>query len=367
MTDLSGVLRELAPAATQLPLSAYFDPAHAAREQATLFARGPGYVGHALMVPDVDDYHTLPAVDGGWMLTRTSLGIEMVSNVCRHRQARMLDGRGKTSGVIVCPLHRWTYGMDGALLGAPHFPQQPCLSLPRKPLQNWNGLLFSGQRDVAADLANLGVSRDIDFSGYVFDRCDVTDYNFNWKTFIEVYLEDYHVEPFHPGLASFVDCTNLRWEFGDNYSVQTVGVKNSLARAGTPTYGRWQEVVRAYRGGEDPPYGAIWLTLYPNVMIEWYPHVLVISTVIPMGAEKTRNVVEFYYPEEIFHFERDFIDAEQKAYAETGVEDEEICVRMTEGRRHLWLEGREEFGPYQSPMEDGMQHFHEWVRREIAR
>jgi hypothetical protein len=22
-------------------------------------------------------------------------------------------------------------------------------------------------------------------------------------------------------------------------------------------------------------------------------------------------------------------------------------------------------GPYQSPMEDGMQHFHEWYRREI--
>jgi phenylpropionate dioxygenase-like ring-hydroxylating dioxygenase large terminal subunit len=26
--------------------------------------------------------------------------------------------------------------------------------------------------------------------------------NYNWKTFIEVYLEDYHVGPFHPGWAS---------------------------------------------------------------------------------------------------------------------------------------------------------------------
>ncbi|MEY3180840.1 MAG: hypothetical protein RL614_1314, partial [Pseudomonadota bacterium] len=24
-----------------------------------------------------------------------------------------------------------------------------------------------------------------------------------------------------------------------------------------------------------------------------------------------------------------------------------------------------EVGPYQSPMEDGMQHFHEWYRREM--
>jgi hypothetical protein len=27
--------------------------------------------------------------------------------------------------------------------------------------------------------------------------------------------------------------------------------------------------------------------------------------------------------------------------------------------------GDNEVGPYQSPMEDGMQHFHEWYRREI--
>jgi len=28
--------------------------------------------------------------------------------------------------------------------------------------------------------------------------------------------------------------------------------------------------------------------------------------------------------------------------------------------------GNDEAGPYQSPMEDGMQHFHEWYRREMG-
>ena len=28
--------------------------------------------------------------------------------------------------------------------------------------------------------------------------------------------------------------------------------------------------------------------------------------------------------------------------------------------------GDDEVGPYQSPMEDGMQHFHEWYRKEIG-
>jgi choline monooxygenase len=28
--------------------------------------------------------------------------------------------------------------------------------------------------------------------------------------------------------------------------------------------------------------------------------------------------------------------------------------------------GDNEVGPYQSPMEDGMQHFHEWYRRKMG-
>ena len=47
-------------------------------------------------------------------------------------------------------------------------------------------------------------------------------------------------------------------------------------------------------------------------------------------------------------------------------EDDEIAERMDEGRRALYKLGRNEVGPYQSPMEDGMQHFHEFLQREIG-
>ena len=36
------------------------------------------------------------------------------------------------------------------------------------------------------------------------------------------------------------------------------------------------------------------------------------------------------------------------------------------GRRVLMERGDDEAGPYQSPMEDGMQHFHEWYRRVMG-
>ena len=351
-------------ATSQLPVSWYCDPVLLELERKLLFERGPGYVGHELMVPNQGDYYTLEWRDNAQFLVRNAGGIELLSNICRHRQAIMLNGRGNASN-IVCPVHRWTYDLGGELLGAPHFDDTPCVRLQSTPLKRWNGLLFDGPRDVGRDLAGMGSIKDFDFSGYLLDRVEVHDRNYNWKTFIEVYLEDYHVGPFHPGLGQFVTCDDLRWEFGGRYSVQSVGINNALAKPGTKTYERWHNAVLAYYGGEIPPHGAIWLTIYPNVMLEWYPHVLIVSTLIPRGVDRTTNVVEFYYPEDIALFEREFVDAEQAAYMETAAEDDEIAERMDAGRKVLFNAGRNEIGPYQSPMEDGMQHFHEFLRAEL--
>ena len=114
--------------------------------------------------------------------------------------------------------------------------------------------------------------------------------------------------------------------------------------------------------GTPPRFGAVWLTYYPGVMVEWYPNVLVVSTLLPQGPRKTLNVVEFFYPEEIAAFEREYVLAQQAAYLETCIEDDEIAMRMDQGRAALWARGDHESGPYQSPMEDGMEQFHAWYR-----
>jgi len=90
-----------------------------------------------------------------------------------------------------------------------------------------------------------------------------------------------------------------------------------------------------------------------------------VSTLIPQGPRKTLNMVEFFYPEEIAAFEREFVEAQQAAYWETCAEDDEIAQRMDAGREALMRRGDDETGPYQSPMEDGMQQFHEWYTRAM--
>ena len=365
MSDLSVPRQSIASGSKQPSVGSYFEASTLALEQARIFDPTPRYVGHSLSVPNVGDYHALPQENEGRVLVHNNAGLALLSNVCRHRQAVMLRGRGHTRSNVVCPLHRWTYDLQGQLVGAPHFPQDPCLNLQRYPTRSWNGLVFEDKGiDVAAALAGMDARHELDLTGHVLDRVHVHECHYNWKTFIEVYLEDYHVGPFHPGLGNFVTCDDLRWQMGKNFSVQTVGVARSggeaLGKAGSPIYRHWQDAILTYQNGKAPSHGAIWLTLYPTVMVEWYPNTIVVSSLVPQGPQKTLNIVEFFYPEEIASFEREYVEAQQQAYLETCEEDDEIAMRMDAGRRALHLRGDEQSGPYQSPMEDGMQHFHEW-------
>ena len=171
MSDLSLSPESLERNRSQLSVSSYFDEALFRREQALIFQQSPRYVGHELSVPELGDFQTLAQEGEGRALLRTPDGVELVSNVCRHRQAVMLKGRGNTAQHIVCPLHHWTYDLHGGLVGAPHFEQDPCLNLRNYPLQNWHGLLFDGNGpEVLSDLGKTGPLAELDFSGYVFER-----------------------------------------------------------------------------------------------------------------------------------------------------------------------------------------------------
>jgi len=132
------------------------------------------------------------------------------------------QGHGRTHN-IVCPLHRWTYDTSGRLLGAPHFRATPAWTWKRH-LWPSGTACCSPVRAIRIWICRNWRAADLDFSGYVLDRVMIEEYPVNWKTFIEVYLEDYHIGPFHPGLGQFVDAENLKWEFGEWYSVQTVGI-----------------------------------------------------------------------------------------------------------------------------------------------
>lgn len=346
------------------PAHFYFDQNILEKEQ--LLFRQARYLGHELLVPTQGNYHTIPQDHDGRVLIHNSAGIECLSNVCRHRQATILQGNGHNVH-MVCPLHGWTYDTHGQLVGAPHFDPCPNLNLQRYSTQTWNGLIFEEgvNAGMTLGLQDITLKDYFSFENYAFHSRQMHVCNYNWKTFVEVYLEDYHVDTFHQGLGNFVDCTQLTWQFHPNFSIQSVGVKQGLKLPGTPVYRTWHKAVTNRYRNAVPPFGAIWLLIYPNVMVEWYPEVLVISTVWPKGPQLTHNIVDFYYPEEICHFEQEFVEAHQAAYMETCYEDDEIAERMDQGRRYLDQRGINDLGPLQDPMERGLDYFYRYYDNYI--
>src|SRR6185295_12707439 len=111
MSDLAR-WRQIRPASPQLPVSWYVEPEIFALEKKLLFDAGPNYVGHELMVPQAGDYQSLAWMDHAKVLVRNESVPQLLSNICRHRQAFLLNETATTEN-IVCPLHRWTYDLKG--------------------------------------------------------------------------------------------------------------------------------------------------------------------------------------------------------------------------------------------------------------
>ena len=349
-------------AATQpIPASWYFDPVITAREEKQLFAQR--YVGNARLVPEIGDYHVLPDAEQGHVLVHDTAGLRVLSNVCRHRQAILLQGRGHTKH-IACPVHAWAYGLDGQLRGAPHFDEPPRLALETLPTKPWNDLLFSGPRDVTADLGSLERPQDFGLQGFVFEKLMVETYPFNWKTFMELYLEAYHLEAGHPGFRTLCDGPRTGWQNGERFSTQYSPIARSFDRPGSIAHQRYHAAISAR--GRTHEYGAIWFAYLPNIMIEAYPYARAISCVYPRGPQACLNVVELYIDEEVARHDRGLVEAVTQVYAETASEDAALCLRLEQGRRALWKNQRADFGPLQMPMETGVAHFHDYLRRELG-
>jgi phenylpropionate dioxygenase-like ring-hydroxylating dioxygenase large terminal subunit len=92
---------------------------------------------------------------------------------------------------------------------------------------------------------------------------------------------------------------------------------------------------------------------------------MAVSFLIPQSPSSTINVVDFFYPPDVVTDGREIVEAHQTAYGESADEDRKIVERIDAGRRALYRQHLDDFGPYQEPLEDGMVHFHRWLRQRL--
>lgn len=311
------------------------------------------------MIPDVGDYMVLPW-DEGKMIYHGADGYWLMSNVCRHRQAQILSGKGNAP-VIVCNIHGWTYSSDGSLLGAPHFEETGgCDGLNRIQLLNCSGFLFTKVEGLEESVFD-GFKPNTE--NFIFHSQEVVDYDFNWKAFMETYGEDYHVDPFHPGLKGFVDTGSLTWFNSKAFHYCSL----KQVEGNHQKYQAYQDLLNESRlsGSRDFLGEVVWFMFYPNVMVEFYPGATVVVTIRPITPDKCRMYVDYFFHDEDVAFNEEFINAFKQAYNSTAEEDDEICKRMHEGRRSLFMNDQEDPGLFQKRLENGTIEFHKFYKERM--
>jgi phenylpropionate dioxygenase-like ring-hydroxylating dioxygenase large terminal subunit len=352
-----------------LPISWYFDPEILEMERRELFAAGPNFAGHQCLVPRDGDYAVRGGPQAGRVLVRHHGEPQMISNVCRHSQAQMLTGCGHAKHVV-CPIHNWAYDLDGCQVAAPFFGSNPHLNLPRTEVTDWNGLLFTGPRDIRRELAPLAGWTEIAGGDVVLERVDEEEHDLNWKSFLEIYLEDYHISAIHPGFRAFVDPSDLHgalnFTCGERFFCEQVKVRWPLAMAGSPLFAEFQKILMDVSQGQRPEFAAVWLCLFSGQLIEWYPYSFVVTTYTPLSPRRTRLRSEYYFDRQIAETRRDYVEIGLAVLDEVTGEDQHASEILEHGRASAHARGDQWQGPYQLPMEQGLKLFHDCLRRMIS-
>jgi phenylpropionate dioxygenase-like ring-hydroxylating dioxygenase large terminal subunit len=193
--------------ADSLPAWCYTSEEFHRREIDQIFCRGWICIGREDALPETGDYRAFEFCGKKLIVIRGQDGrINVLDNICRHRGTLLLAGSGRVK-VILCPFHHWGYGLDGVLRGAPTMEQtegfdKADFGLKAYEVASWNGFIFMRLTPGGASLAETMGDMDRLVAPYnLGDMRLARQRSFtvecNWKLFLDVFMEDYHVKPVH--------------------------------------------------------------------------------------------------------------------------------------------------------------------------
>ena len=342
-----------------LPAAVYTDPLVFAEERRKIFTRTWQVVGHSSQVTTPGDYFTTELVGEPLLLARGLDGtLRGFYNVCRHRAGPPAEGYGSRR-LFRCGYHGWTYGLDGALISATEVdgiegfrPEDFALAPVR--VEEWFNLVFVNlDPDARPLLETLGElphqAEKFPFAGMKLFERRTYDMKCNWKTYIDNYLEGYHLPSVHPGLnreldynAYVVEPHASSPERGYGYVRQFSPIRG--AQPGDATPRRYQEA------REDLTTDYFWI--FPNWMLNCYPDNVSLNIVLPVEPERTVAIFEWYLPE------KDHAAPAAKASVEFShqiqIEDVGICETVQKNlRSRSYSRGR-----FSVKQEKGVHAFH---------
>ena len=214
-------------------------------------------------------------------------------NMCRHRGHPVAreDGNG---GVFVCPYHGWTYNLDGTLKRAPQSDAEPGfdpseLSLIPISVDVWGPAVFVNPKREAPPLRSLhprfegtwqtrGLTPDP--GAYEFRRRVEYPADCNWKLWYDNNSECYHCPRIHG--SSFASAYMAEADGVDHFEIDRMfGYRFDAAEMTDDP----QELRSTnYRS----------IQLFPGITIIQQDDLMMVSQIIPHGAEHTVSVWDYF-------------------------------------------------------------------------
>jgi phenylpropionate dioxygenase-like ring-hydroxylating dioxygenase large terminal subunit len=294
-------------------------------------------------------------------------------NLCRHRGARVVDGRqGNCKSALVCPFHGWVYNLDGTLRGAAR-PEtfgtfsKDAFGLKPVEMEIWQGFVFlrflPGPQ---ASVAQCMQPFDADFTDFKSEGVlPVGKPGFwgktqvNWKSVCDVDNEGYHVAMAHPGLQelygpSYVD---LQPGYGVSQSNGTYGnrpgrgwsvrnyVKVSPLKEWLP-----KRLQRAWNY-----YG-----LHPNTVFIFTPEMVQFYQEIPISVNETVMSFGTYRQPNEDRQSRVARYLSARIDRDTSAEDQQLTIWSNESMKSLAFDNF-----HLSDLEYGVRQHHDYLRQNM--
>jgi len=191
-----------------IPPACYADEGLLSLEKHAVFHHGWLVLGRADRWPAAGDYAALEIGGVPIIVLRNKSGeLKAFANSCRHRGSQMLTGDGNCNK-IKCPFHWWTYDLDGKLKvysrmeSAVDFNADE-FGLVEFPVVLHDGMAFVSFEDEPSSIEVWLADFSTFHEPWGLERWKVArvrefEVQCNWKTFIEVFNEYYHLPMVHP-------------------------------------------------------------------------------------------------------------------------------------------------------------------------
>ena len=303
-------------------------------------------------IADPETFFTVDVIGEPVVVVRDKQStLRAFSNVCRHRAGPIAQGSG-CKNVLRCGYHGWTYALDGALISATEIEgvegfRAEDFALAPVRTEEWFNLIFANLDPNAPPLRQcLGELRPqaekFAFADMKLFERRTYDMKCNWKTYVDNYLEGYHLPSVHPGLNRELDYNAYAVEPYARHVRQFSPIRG--AQPGDATPRRYQEAA------EDLTTDYFWI--FPNWMLNCYPDNVSLNVVLPVEPERTLAIFEWYLPE------KDHSAPAAKASVEFSdqiqIEDVGICEAVQRNlRSRSYSRGR-----YSVKQEKGVHAFH---------